>query len=70
MNNHSFFISQRVINTVQSLPDALRDKIVGALAADLLLGQSPESTLNPMQMVYYIMIKDYVNRDTRATVTA
>ncbi|MCH5246495.1 MAG: hypothetical protein J1E84_08515 [Muribaculaceae bacterium] len=70
MNNQSFFISQRVINTVQSLPESLRGKIADALAAEMFFGQSPESTLNPVQMVYYVMIKDYVNRDTRAAVTA
>ena len=70
MNSSSFFISPRVIKTINSLPESLREKIAGALTAEMYFGQSPESVLSPMQMIYYVMIRDYVNRDTMATVTA
>lgn len=60
----SVIISQHVINTVKSLPEADRKAIAEALAAEVLLGENPDTRLTPFQAMLYTMIKFYVDRDT------
>lgn len=60
----SVIISQHVINTVKSLPEADRRAIAEALAAEIILDENPDSRLTPFQAMLYTMIKFYVDRDT------
>ncbi len=64
----SVIITQRVINTINSLSASDRDPITRALSMEFILGQNPENILTPMQNVVYAIIRFYVNQDTqRAT---
>ena len=45
----AFFISPRVIDTINSLPLVDRLPITNALSAELILGQDPTESLTPMQ---------------------
>lgn len=60
----AFFISPRVIDTINSLPLVDRMPIINALSTELILGQDPTDTLTPMQNILYAMIKFYVKQDT------
>ncbi|MCM1521269.1 MAG: hypothetical protein NC039_01290 [Muribaculaceae bacterium] len=59
-----FVISPRVVNTINSLPAEDRGPISRALSMDLILGESPEKTLTPVQCMVYAMIRFYVRQDT------
>ncbi|MDE6204923.1 MAG: hypothetical protein K2F66_02255, partial [Duncaniella sp.] len=51
------YISQRVIDTVTSLPVEDRIPISNALSMEFILGIDPTDTLTPMQGMLYAMIK-------------
>ncbi len=59
----SVIISQRVIDTINSLSIADRSPISNALGMEFILGQSPEDTLTTMQNIVYSIIRFYVNQD-------
>ena len=61
---NSFFISPRVIDTVNSLPDVDRQAITSALSREFILGTDPYSGLTPIQGMLYAMIRHYVEQDT------
>lgn len=60
----AFFISPRVIDTINSLPLVDRLPITNALSAELILGQDPTESLTPMQNILYAMIRFYITQDT------
>lgn len=56
-------LTPRVINTINSLPAKDREPISRALAADLILGSDPASSLTGVQMMLYSIIRFYVKQD-------
>lgn len=70
MNRSSFVITPRVVNTIKSLPESIRGAIANALVSEMLLDQSPEEHLTPVQMMVYVMIRNYVERDSRTACPA
>lgn len=64
MNLSSFFISSRVINTINALPEEERLSIASAIAGEMLLGASVANKLSPEQLMIYTIIKDYIRRDS------
>ena len=61
---NSFYISPRVIDTINSLPEPDRQAITAALSRDFILGADPYSELSPTQGILYAMIRHYVEHDT------
>lgn len=64
MNSQVLF-SRNVINTLRSLPEADREPIVNALAAEFILGLDPLDGLSALQSRLYFVIRFYVTRDQR-----
>lgn len=64
-----YIISNRVVDTINRLPDKDRLPISRALSANLLHGIPPESTLTPLQCIVYTMIRHYVKQDTERGAT-
>lgn len=60
-----FFISNRVINTIQSLPEDDRIALSVALVGEMLLGADASCELTPIQALAYQIIRSYVEQDTR-----
>lgn len=58
------FISPRVLDTINSLPDTDRKAIAGAIAGELILGSDATSELTPMQSLVFAIIRQYVTHDT------
>lgn len=67
--NSAFVISPRVINTINSLPQGDRETISHALSMELFFGRDPEEGLTPIQCVVYAMIRQYVDQDTRRSLS-
>lgn len=65
---NSFFISVRVIDTVNSLPVSDRLPISNALTTEFLLGGDPNEGLTPIQAMLYAMIRHYVVQDTERNI--
>lgn len=61
---NSILITPHVINTINSLPDDERTAIANTLAAELILGEKPNTSLSPMQEMVYSIIRFYVKQDT------
>lgn len=65
--NQAVFFSQRVINTINSLPEVEREAISTALASEFILGVVPgDDSLTPFQAILYTMIRSYVERDMQS----
>lgn len=62
--NRAFFISQHVIDTINSLPVEERVSISSALIGEFILGESPKNHLSPVEDMLYSIIKRYVEQDT------
>lgn len=62
--SHRFIISDRVIRTVNALPDEERKVISEALAAELIRGENPISGMSSLQAMIYSAIRYYIRRDT------
>lgn len=60
----SFYISPRVIDTINSLPIKDRIPISNALSSEFILGRDPTESLTPLQNMLYTMIRFYVTQDT------
>lgn len=60
----SIIITQRVIETVRSLPESERKAIATALSDELILGIDPDSSLDNFQSMLYSIIRFYVKRDS------
>ncbi len=60
----SFYISPRVIDTINSLPESDRQAITLALSHEFILGNDPYNHLTPVQGMLYAMIRHYVEQDT------
>lgn len=62
--NAPIFISPRVLNTINSLPDTDRKAIATAIAGEFILGSDAASDLTPIQSLVFAIIRNYVERDT------
>lgn len=56
-------ITPKVISTIQSLPEEERVTIAGAIAKEMILGDSDVS-LSPVQRIIYAMIQSYIRHDS------
>ncbi len=61
----TYQFSDRVNKSLNSLPADMKSPIEEALIAEMTTGESPESVLTPVQMIVYLMIRDYARRDSR-----
>lgn len=62
--NSTIVLSNRVINTIKSLPEGDSTVIARALADEMLFG-APTIELTPVQQIALAMIRHNVIRDTR-----
>lgn len=62
--SHSFVISNRVIKTINALPEEERKVISDALASELLFGEEPMSGMSSLQAMIYSVVRYYIRRDT------
>lgn len=69
MNQHVIF-SQRVIKTVNRLPEEDRGPIASALTEEWILRIKRTKLLNPLQELVYSMIRNYVIRDNLTSVSS
>ena len=60
-----FMISNKVINTIQSLPSDDQAIISAAIVNEMILGRDPRETLTPAQMIVYTFIRFNIAQDTR-----
>ena len=60
----SIILSERVLNTINSLPVDDRIAIASAVAGELILGASASGELTPLQNLVFAMIRQYVKHDT------
>lgn len=63
--NRSFLISQRVIDTINSLSDEYRVNVSSALIGELILGEPSRRFLTGEEAMLYDIIRDMVTRDSR-----
>ena len=56
-------ITPKVISTIQSLPEEERVTIAGAIAKEMILGDSDVS-ISPVQRIIYAMIQSYIRHDS------
>lgn len=64
--NAPIFISPRVINTINSLPQEDRIAVTSALSAEFILGTDTQNgSLNAVQALAYTIIRSYVQHDTK-----
>lgn len=68
--NAPFFISPRVVNTLNSLPEEDRLALVSTIASELVLGCKSDKELTPLQQLAYTIIRQYVVRDTNRAIAA
>ncbi len=64
MNQNAIVISERVLCTIQSLPEGERKAIFNAFVCDEIYKIERDSSLSPFQEMLYAIIKDYINRDS------
>lgn len=58
------FLSPRVINTINSLPDADRIAVANAVTDEFILGIGAPAHLTPLQTLAMAVIRQYVRRDS------
>lgn len=63
MNIH-IILSPRVINTINSLPDADRIAVANALTGEFILGTGTPADLTPLQTLAMAVIRQYVRHDS------
>lgn len=62
--SRSIILSERVLNTINSLPADDRIAIASAVAGEIILGANASSALTPLQNLVFAMIRQYVKHDT------
>ncbi len=62
--NRAFYISQHVIDTINSLPIDERVSISSAIIGELILGESAKEHLSPTEVMLYSVIRRYIEQDT------
>ena len=64
MNKTPVIITQHVINTIKALSDSDRRAVAEALVNEFVLGLDPDEALSPFQAMLYVLISQYVKRDS------
>ena len=67
---NSIILSQRVLNTLNSLPNDERHAIAHALTDEIILGIDPVERLTAIQRMVYAIIRHYVRQDASAMAKA
>ncbi len=62
--NSAIYLSPRVINTLNALPENDRIAVASAITGELILGDRATDHLTPMQTLAYAIIRRYVVSDT------
>lgn len=62
--NSAIYLSPRVINTINALPENDRIAVASAIAGELILGDRASGHLTPMQTLAFTIIRSYVMSDT------
>lgn len=62
--NRSFLISQRVIDTINSLSETYRVNVSSALIGELILGEPSRGNLTGEEALLFDIIRDMVARDS------
>lgn len=60
----SIILSERVLNTINSLPVDDKIAIASAIAGEIILGANAAGALTPLQNLVFAMIRQYVKHDT------
>ncbi|MCM1452222.1 MAG: hypothetical protein NC102_08180 [Clostridium sp.] len=60
----AIYLSPRVLNTINALPENDRIAVASAIAGELILGDDDNSHLTPMQTLAFTIIRSYVKSDT------
>lgn len=60
-----FYISPRVIQTINALPLEDRIAVASAITGELILGEKVTTELTPTQSLVFTIIRSYVKHDTR-----
>lgn len=61
--NSSVIFSERVLNTINSLPEEEKLAVVSAVSCEFLLGVPTDTRLTPVQQLLFAVIKNYILRD-------
>lgn len=61
--NSSVIFSERVLNTINSLPEEEKLAVVSAVSCEFILGVPMEKGLTPVQQLLFTVIKNYILRD-------
>lgn len=61
---NTIFLSQRVLNTLNSLPADERATLAHALTDEMVLGIDPTESLTAIQRMVYAIIRHYVHHDS------
>lgn len=67
MNPKSIVFSQRVINTINSLPMEDRVAISTAMFGEFVLGMKENLGLSSQHVMLYAVIRQYILRDSEAS---
>jgi len=62
--NSAIYISPRVINTINALPENDRIAVASAITGELILGAQASDHLTPLQTLAFSIIRSYVKNDT------
>ncbi len=62
--NSAIYLSPRVINTLNALPEDDRIAVASAITGELILGARATDHLTPMQTLAFTIIRSYVVNDT------
>lgn len=62
--NTPVFFSQRVLNTINALPDSDRQAIAHAITGEFILGAESAISLTPLQSLVFAIVRQYVEHDT------
>lgn len=62
--NSAIYLSPRVINTLNALPEDDRIAVASAITGELILGAQATDHLTPMQTLAFTIIRSYVRSDT------
>lgn len=65
MSQKSIVISQRVINTINSLPLESRIAISTAMLGEFILGVKDNLGLSSQNVMLYAVIKQYIEHDSK-----
>lgn len=63
--NNAIIFSERVINTINSLPEEEKLAVTSAVSCEFILGVPMKKGLTPLQQLLFAVIKSYILHDTK-----